>query len=207
MGLHATMSLAEFDNGYWYATELKEFAEKIGIPSANKLRKDELERAIKQFLSTGKTSLPTKRSLKKSGARDVLGVDVPVVNYTSNKETKDFIVREAKKRAPGLKEKSGARYRLNRWREEQLTQGRAITYGDLVDEYIRLNHTEGKFEKIPHGRYINFVAEFLANENGATRKQAIAAWEKLKVLDIPKSYSAWKLHASSRSRSSRSRRV
>ena len=48
------MTLTKFDNGYWYATELKEFAEAIGIPSAAKLRKDELEKAIKLYLATGK---------------------------------------------------------------------------------------------------------------------------------------------------------
>jgi len=40
------MTATQFDNGYWYATELKDFAERIGIPSASKLRKDELETAI-----------------------------------------------------------------------------------------------------------------------------------------------------------------
>jgi hypothetical protein len=39
------MTVTEFENGYWYATELKRFAESIAVPSANKLRKDELEKA------------------------------------------------------------------------------------------------------------------------------------------------------------------
>src|SRR6185436_19651217 len=43
--LAPTMTEAEFENGYWYATELQEFAAKVGIPSAKKLRKDELEKA------------------------------------------------------------------------------------------------------------------------------------------------------------------
>ena len=54
------MTLAQFDNGHWYATELKEFAKTINIPSANKLRMDELERAIKLFLETGEVKSPTK---------------------------------------------------------------------------------------------------------------------------------------------------
>ena len=37
------MTVTQFDNGYWYATEIKAFAKTIGIPSVNKLRKDELE--------------------------------------------------------------------------------------------------------------------------------------------------------------------
>ena len=48
------MTLTEFDNGYWYATELKEFAEAIGIPSATKLRKDELEKGDQAPLSDRK---------------------------------------------------------------------------------------------------------------------------------------------------------
>jgi hypothetical protein len=46
-------------------------------------------------------------------------------------------------------------------------------------------------EKIPHGRYINFVAEFLASNNGATRANAIAAWRELKELPVPKDYASW----------------
>src|SRR5436190_19110917 len=115
--LSSNMTVAEFDNGYWYATEIKDFAEKIGIPHSNKLRKDELEKSIKLFLETGKIELPTKRSLTKSGMKDLdrgLHLRLPVINYTSNRETKELIMREAQKLPPGLNRKSGARYRLNR---------------------------------------------------------------------------------------------
>jgi SAP domain-containing protein len=193
--LSKTMTIVEFDNGYWYATELAEFADSIGVPSAKKLRKDELEKAIKAFLRTGKVAIPTKRNLRAAGVRDVdmgLSLDLPVVRYTNDAATKDFIVREAQRIAPRLKERSGVRYRLNRWREEQLTKGIAITYADLVAEYVRLNRSEEPFARIPHGRYINFLAEFLAGEKDATRSDAIEAWEKLKELDIPKNYRAWK---------------
>lgn len=118
-------------------------------------------------------------------------LDLPVVFYTSNKETKTFLDREAQKLAPGLKRRSGARYRLNRWREEQLTRGIKLTYGDLVKEYIRLSQTKEPFAKISHGRYINFMSDFLAAEKDATREEAMKAWGKLKRLDIPKTYHAW----------------
>jgi len=188
------MTAAQFDNGYWYATELKEFAKQIGIPSANKLRKDELEHAIRLFLETGKIKTPTKRSLSNSGTRDVahgLRLDLPVVVYTNDKETKDFLERESQKLAPGLKRKSGTRYRLNRWREDQLVKGVKLTYRELVEEYVRLNQTTKPFVHIPHGRYVNFVADFLAAEKGATREQAIKEWKKLKTLDVPKDYRSW----------------
>jgi hypothetical protein len=188
------MIVSQFDNGYWYATELKEFAETIGIPFANRLRKDELETAIKHLLKTGKIQSPTKRSLSTSGPKDTelgLSMDLPVVVYTNDKETKAFLDREAQKLAPGLKRKSGVRYRHNRWREEQLVKGVKLTYGDVVKEYVRLNQTEESFAQIPVGRYINFMSDFLAAEKGATREQAIKAWEQLKTLDIPKNYRAW----------------
>ena len=201
--LSTSMTSTQFDNGYWYATELKDFAERIGIPSASKLRKDELERAIKVFLETGRIENPARRSLSTSGVRDTergLSLDLRVVVYTNDKATKDFIEREALRIAPGLKRKSGARYRLNRWREEQLIKGVKLTYGDLVEEYIRLNQIKEPFAQIPHGRYINFISDFLAAEKGATREQAMRAWEKLKALDVPKNYRSWVKYESSKSR-------
>jgi hypothetical protein len=195
------MTLTQFDHGYWYATELKDFAETIGIPSAGKLRKDELERAIKVFLQTGRIESSTKRSLSTSGVRDVergLTLDLRVVVYTNDTTTKDFLEREALRLAPGLKRKSGARYRLNRWREDRVASGVRITYRDLVREYVRLNQTAGPFAQVPHGRYVNFMSDFMAGERNATREQAIRAWTKLKALDMPKDYRSWKRFVASR---------
>ena len=188
------MTLTEFDNGYWYATELKTFAQTIRLPSAGKLRKDELEKAIRLFLKTGEIKNPAKRNLSMSGIKDIqrgLRLDLLVVVYTNDKETKDFLEREAQKLAPGLKRKSGVRYRLNRWREERLFKGVKLTYGDLVKEYIRLNQTRKPFAQIRHGRYINFMSDFLTAEKGATKEQAMKAWRKLKTLDVPKNYRSW----------------
>jgi hypothetical protein len=191
--LSPTMTVRAFENGYWFLEQLKTFAERIGIPSAKKLRKDELETAIVTFLRTGKATSPTRRSLRRTGVRDVergLSLRRRIEHYTSNRQTKDFIVEQARLIAPQVREKSGVWYRLNRWREEQITSGKHPTYGHLVRQYIALNKVE-RFEKIPHGRYINFVAEFLAANRGGTRAQAIAAWTELKELDAPKDYASW----------------
>jgi SAP domain-containing new25 len=191
--LSPTMTLRDFENGYWYIEQLKSFAQRIGIPAAKKLRKDELERAIVAFLRTGEAALPTKRSLRKTGVKDLergLNPKLRIDNYTSNRQTKDFIVEQARRMAPKIREQSGVWYRLNRWREDAITSGKHPTYGDLVRQYIALNKME-RFEKIPHGRYINFVAEFLAADNGSTRAEAIAAWTELKGLDAPKDYASW----------------
>ena len=192
--LSPSMTLRQFDNGYWYATQLKDFGKVIGIPSAGKLRKDELEKAIRSFLVTGKARNPTRRNLSTSGIKDVergLSLELDVVRFTNDKETKSFLERESQKRVPGLTRKSGVRYRFNRWREEQLAKGVKLTYRDLVEEYVRLNQTKGRFAQIPYVCYINFLSDFLAAEKGATREQAIRAWKKLKSWDAPKTYRAW----------------
>lgn len=192
--LSASMTETEFENGYWYAGELRTFAAEVGIPSASKLRKDELEKAIKHFIRTGESKTLTQRDLTKSGDRDVdkgLRLDLPVEHYTSNQETKEFIEREASKIEPGFRRASGTRYLLNRWREEQLAAGKPITYGDLVLRAIELNKTKDGPLRVGHARYINFVSDFLADRKGSSPEEARLAWEELKAMDVPKTYESW----------------
>jgi hypothetical protein len=194
VALSKSMTVAQFDHGYWYAVELKAFALSLGLESAGKLRKDELEKAIRSFIRTGRVVSPTRRALTRTGAKDLergLRLDLPIVNYTSNSETKAFIEREARKLVPGFRPVSGARYRLNRWREEQIAKGVRITYGALVRQYVVLCSSSKRFARIPHGRYINFVSDFLASEKNATHARAVAAWKELKALDVPKDYRSW----------------
>src|SRR5258708_3288788 len=149
--LSKSMTVEQFDNGYWYALEVKAFADEIGIPAAAKLRKDELEELIKHFLRTGSIRNPPRKTLSKSGVRDVargLSLKLPVVNFTNDRATKDFIVQEALKIAPKLKRKSGAHYRLNRWREQQIENGIKITYRNVVREYVRLTQMQGSFPQV-----------------------------------------------------------
>lgn len=191
--LSKTMTPRAFENGYWYLDQLQTFAERIGVPAAKRLRKDELERAIVTFLRTGDAALPTTRSLRKTGAKDVergLSLKLPIEHYTSNRETKAFIVTQARRMAPEVREKSGVWYRLNRWREDQITSGKHPTYRDLVRQYIALNKMP-RFEKVPYDCYVNFVAAFFAADKAATRAEAIAAWKALKKLDVPKNYASW----------------
>lgn len=199
--LSKAMTIKEFDNGYWYAVEIKAFAKTIGIHGADKLRKDELERAIKRYLKTGKSKTPTMRKLTRSGCKDIengLTLALQVINYADNRETKDFIDKAALSLDPNFKIKSGARYRLNRWREEQLTNGTMITYDSLVKQYIELCGSDARFSQEPAGRYINFISDFLGANREATHKQARDAWKELKQLDMPKDYKAWKRYKKSR---------
>jgi len=192
--LTKSITETDFDNGYWYASEIKAFSKQIGIANSSRLRKDELEQLIKHFIRTGQIEKSDRKNVVKAGTKDLdigLTTSLPIINYTSNKQTKNFIKTEANIISPKLKIKSGVWYRLNRWRDEQITKGKKITYGDLIKQFVRLNETE-KFQKVAVGRYINFLSDFLSNEKGATRQKAINEWKKLKRLDIEKDYKSWK---------------
>lgn len=185
----------EFDNGYWYADEIKAFAKQIGIANSAKLRKDELEPLIKFYLRTEKIKNSDRQNVVKTGIKDTdigLTASLSINHYTNNDQTKNFILAEAQKSVPNLAIKSGVWYRINRWRDEQATAEKKITYGDLIDQFVTLNQTDGKFKKVAVTRYINFLSDYLANEKGATRQQAINEWKKLKTMDIKKDYKSWK---------------
>ncbi|MDA8019977.1 MAG: hypothetical protein MPN21_21260 [Thermoanaerobaculia bacterium] len=193
--LSKSMSEADFINGYWYAADIKAFARSIGISPVTNLRKDELELLILEFLRTGTVKSPPRRTRGASKNKDCekgLSRELPIVRYTNNSETKEFLNSEAIKLDPAFKPKSGAMYRLNRWREQQMEDGRRVTYGDLVDTYVELCRTQGPFPQAPSGRYINFLSDYLKGESEATRRQAIKAWEELKKLPIPKDYRSWR---------------
>jgi hypothetical protein len=201
--LSERMSLQAFENGYWYATELTEFGKKLGLPAANRMRKNELESAIKAYLTTGRIPKTTSSKPLKKGIKDLdkgLALDLPIANYTSNRVTKGFIRREAARKNPGFEEKSGCWYRLNRWREAHVAK-RTVTYGELIDEYIALNSLE-RFEQIPQVRYVNFLSDYFAAEKSASRKDALAAWKTLKQMNAPKTYKSWRAIARKKARGS-----
>ncbi len=192
--LTRTITETEFDHGYWYATELRSFAIELGIPAASRLRKDELEAAVKTFIRTGRPPTNAARAPTTGGASDLergLALDLPVRRYTSNRETKQFLEREAAKLEPGFKRAPGTRYLLNRWREQQLAAGRRIRYRDLVLKAIELNATKTAPLRIEHGRYMNFVSDFMRAKPGTRHTAVVRAWHELKTLDAPKTYVAW----------------
>jgi len=185
------MTIKEFENKYWYMSELKSLAKSLKIPFDSKIRKDQLEQMIIQFLKTGTVSKKHKfRSTSRN--RDILNNNSYVKNFSNKKETWEFIHSEMDSRVPGLKPKSGVKYWLNRWIENQLSNGEKITYNDVVCEYIRLNKAEGKLPQIPSCKFNNFISDYLANEKNATREDALKAWNKLKNMKAKKDYRTWK---------------
>lgn len=193
--LSPSMTPAEFGNGYWYAAELKSFAAEIGVPHASRLRKPELESAILGFLFSGKLVQPRRIARPSAPVRDVergLSLKLPVMVYSNDTEAKEFLERESRRLSPEHKQRSGSRYRLNRWREQQISGGVKITYGDLVREYVRLNRADVAHERAPQVCYINFLSDFFKAEKDALRADGLRAWAEVKKLDGPKTYQAWK---------------
>ena len=181
------MTIKEFENKYWYMSELKALAKSLEIPFDSRTRKDQLEDMIIQFLEIGTVNKKNSFRIKNRNI-DILNNHSYVKNFRNKKETWEFINSEMDKRVPGLKPKSGAKYWLNRWIENKLSNGEKITYNDVVCEYIRLNKTEEKLPQIPSCKFNNFISDYLANEKNATREEALDAWNKLKAMKAKKDY-------------------
>jgi hypothetical protein len=82
--LHRRMSAVDFNEGYYYATELKEFARELGFTVGN-FRKIELENLIRESLTIGILLRHRPVMPRKAGAtRDKLTADTLIVNYVGD---------------------------------------------------------------------------------------------------------------------------
>ncbi len=192
--LQIGMSVAEFDAGYFYATDLKAFAREIGISVGN-FRKTELEDLIREFLATG--NVPVKKPVlpRKSGAdRDELAANVAVINYVGDKKTKQFLLELVAQTGGDLKNKSGQWYWLNDWRRQQQANDRSFTYQDLADHLHSLMTTKGRLPQIPSARMNNFITDFYSDPQNSDipRADVLKAWEWLKTKPDPKTYQDYK---------------
>ena len=80
------MTIKESENKYWYMSELKALAKSLEIPFNSKIRKDQLERMIIQFLET-RTVNKKHGSRSKSRNIDILNNSSYVENFSNKKET------------------------------------------------------------------------------------------------------------------------
>jgi len=53
------------------------------------------------------------------------------------------------------------------------------------------NGADGASLRLEHGRYMNFISDFMAANKGASQETAIRAWHEVKAMDAPKTYAAW----------------
>lgn len=192
--LRADMSLNEFDNGYFYALALKQFAREIGIVVGN-LRKIELEHLIRECLLTGRA--PSRKHVlqRKTGQpRDRLATDAVVVNYVGDESTKTFLLKCVHAKGPGLGNKSGQWYWLNDWRRKKQGALARFLYLDLANHLRELMQTEGRLPQIPSARMNNFMTDLRADplSAGTSREDAMKAWMWLKQQHGPKTYAEYR---------------
>ena len=191
--LRASMSVQEFDDGYFYAADLKAFARQLGI-AVGRRRKLELEALIRDFLRTGivppAKPVPDRRS---GQTRDMLAAETIVRAYVDDRTTKAFLRDFVRARAPSLRDKSGQWYWLNEWRGAQVQAGQRITYADLGNRLLELMSSESRLPQIPAARFNNFVTDFKADpaNKRRNRRDAVAAWEHIKSVPGPKTYEAY----------------
>ncbi len=165
--LHRDMSVEEFDNGYFYVSDLRTFARELGITVGN-YRKFELEELIREYLRTGK--VPDRKPVppRKTGTvRDVLKEETVVTNYVGDKKTKAFLLELVHAEAPGLRNRSGQWYWLNDWRRKKQGARERFTYRDLAGHLRMLMQTRGRLPQIPSARMNNFITDFRADPANA----------------------------------------
>ncbi len=192
--LRPQMSVQEFDDGYFYAAELKEFARELGIPVGNR-RKIELEQLIRQYLTTGRVPAGRPVSPRRSGEpRDRLAPEVVVTNYVGDTATKAFLLECVYAESPGLRDKSGQWYWLNDWRRKQQEAGATFTYRDLANRLRELMQTEGRLPQIPSARMNNFITDFRADPASPpiSRDVLLQEWQWLKKQPGPKTYTEYR---------------
>lgn len=192
--LRAGMTVAELDDGYYYAADLKQFARELGIPVGNR-RKVELEELIREYLSTSRVPSRMPVLPRKAGQpRDRLARDVVVTNYVGDKTTKSFLLECVDADAPGLRDKSGQWYWLNDWRRAKQEAGARFTYGDLADRLRELRQTKGRLPQIPSARMNNFKTDFRADPRNAETPgdDVLDAWMWLKQQPGPNTYAEYR---------------
>jgi len=192
--LHRDMTREAFDNGYFYAADLKIFAREIGITVGN-FRKIELEELVCEFLQTGR--VPTQKPVmpRKAGAqRDELAAENTVTNYVGDKRTKALLLELVSAQAPSIKTKSGQWYWLNDWRRKKQQDRAQFTYQDLADHLLALMQTSGRLPQIPSARLNNFITDYRSEPVNAntTRAQILEAWMWLKTQPGPNTFAEFR---------------
>jgi hypothetical protein len=62
---------------------------------------------------------------------------------------------------------------------------------DLVRQAVALSESKRSPLRVEHARYINFISDYMADNNGAAHDDTVRAWHAIKAMDAPKTYAAW----------------
>ena len=181
---------AEFENGYWYATRVRDF-----LPSASASWRESCARMSSSRPSSSSCARrpavsPTKRALRRTGVKDIeRGLTlISRLSTTRATVTKDFIVEQAHLIAPDAVRSpaSVSAEPLARGADySRATRGpRTATWCGSTSPGIRCAALRGVRSAVTITRRADFL-----KAKRAPRADAIAAWEELaSLLDAPKDY-------------------
>ena len=63
------------------------------------------------------------------------------------------------------------------------------SYQTTFSEFLQ--HTQRGPVRVEHGRYMNFISDYMADNKSASHDDAVRAWHEVKAMDAPKTYAAW----------------
>lgn len=156
--------------------ELDAFCRKHGISVS--VKKDQ-EEAIVEFLKTGKIlKIKSKAKITNPDSEHGLTLNTKVKQYKNDPATREFLKQKVESAGGKF---TGFSAHLNKWRIEQTSKGKSITYGDLVKKYIYFQDLKKQGKLPPLSREVFQFNAFVSDalKDGLDRKDAVKLWERI----------------------------
>ncbi|RUL53544.1 DUF6434 domain-containing protein [Lysinibacillus antri] len=181
--LTKNITLQNFNDFYWLKEELQSFCKEVGMSASGS--KMELTERIQTFLTTGEMTKPsrTKRVHKKSSGPLTLDTVIPE-NHRCSQEVRAFFQSVIPK------------FHFSTYIQNYFKTNIGKTYRDVVNAW----YAEEERKKDPsyskdiasQFEYNQFIRDFFADPNnkGRNRKEAIEAWNTIKMLPGSNKYFA-----------------
>jgi hypothetical protein len=181
--LTPSIDLNVFSDFYWLKSELIKFCRQHQLGSSGS--KNELADRIKIFLSKGvKTKAISQKKNKLRDSVKPITRNTLVVNYKNDAVTREFFINQI-----------GTRFRFNSYLRQYMDKNyikSGMTYGDLVEGWLRAE-SSGEIKEIStQFEYNRFIRDYFANEKSKSLADAIRAWKIIKRTPGKNTYAVYK---------------
>ncbi|RDW18987.1 DUF6434 domain-containing protein [Oceanobacillus chungangensis] len=175
--LTKNISIDKFKDFYWLKEELQSFCRENGISASGS--KLEIADRIEAFLLTGEIKKPSRKAARSGKAEKQIELSLDTViteNHRCSQEVRAFL----KSVIP--------RFHFSTYIQDYFKNNAGKTYRDAVnawyEEEERKKNPTYKKKIAPQFEYNQFIRDFFAvpKNKGKNRKEAIAAWNEIKLL-------------------------